>query len=338
MWYALPMPRFLGRPWVRWKLRGLLGRLPSRSKIPLNFNRFNSKTRTPLRIAYLFSGTYGDFVQILKVLQTLTNALPGCDLVVWGANRYLQEFGFQLPSSIRPARAVDIGCWLIFKRNLIFTNAVGVYRVRFDFMAYFCAKQAYGFRHAHETDRGGFSNTIALLPCVKNFAEENIRLLTLAGIASSDQKEASKPWEKGEERALILFHIGSAGLKRDFGLKVYTGLIFSILNHLADKNVEVIVGPEDEDIALEVITGTRFVPKLFPVSRLIKTLETYPGTVLCFNSFFAHLCYYLNRPAIVIHRETVPYGYDCSSIHRQVVLKQKKGWDLSEVWESAGLK
>jgi hypothetical protein len=41
----------------------------------------------------------------------------------------------------------------------------------------------------------------------------------------------------------------------------------------------------------------------------------------------------LNRPAIVIHRQAIPFGYDCSPLHRQVILKAETGYNLAEVWD-----
>ena len=111
-----------------------------------------------------------------------------------------------------------------------------------------------------------------------------------------------RPWGKGK----ILFHIGSAGLKKDFGLKGYTRLVLGVLNRLDGRPVEVVMGPGDEDIALEVRTGTGFVPQMYPLSRLIRILRSFEGTVLCFNSFPAHICQYLGRSAIVMHREVDP--------------------------------
>jgi hypothetical protein len=76
---------------------------------------------------------------------------------------------------------------------------------------------------------------------------------------------------------------------------------------------------------------------MFPLARLIRILKSFEGTVLCFNSFPAHICHYLGLPAIVIHREAVPYGYDCAPLHRQVVLTSASDWDLGGVWEALGV-
>jgi hypothetical protein len=40
---------------------------------------------------------------------------------------------------------------------------------------------------------------------------------------------------------------------------------------------------------------------------------------------------------VVIHREAVPYGYDCAPLHRQVALRRAKDWDLGEVWAALGI-
>ena len=74
------------------------------------------------------------------------------------------------------------------------------------------------------------------------------------------------------------------------------------------------------------------------MSRLIRLLRAFEGTIVCFNSFMAHLCHYLGKPALVIHKDGVPYGYDCSVIHRQVVLDSGDGWSPRAVLQALGVK
>lgn len=334
LWYANAMANFPGARILRWRLRGLLKLLPARE---------GKGARKPLRIAYLFTGTYGDFAQALGPLNRLAEAFPGCDLSLIGAGRYAREFATELPPNLRVVDSWEPWTWLVKRRDLLFTNAVGVYRVRFEFAARFCARRAYGFRHAHESRRGGYDATVALLPSIHSFAEENLKVLGLAGVDIGSPEAAStatdaRPSDEAWGRGQILFHIGSAGLKRDFGLKVYTRLVLGILGKLDGRPVEVVMGPGDDDVALEIRSGTGLVPQMYPLSRLIRNLRNFEGTVLCFNSFLAHLCLYLGRPAVVIHRQAVPFGYDCGPLHRQVILKAEKGWDLAEVWDALELR
>jgi ADP-heptose:LPS heptosyltransferase len=319
---------------LRWRMRGLLKALPARAVFRTAGDRSLSVPAAGrFRIAYLFAGTYGDFVQALRPLNRLAAAYPDAEIHLLGADRYAHEFGSELPDRLRIANPMDPMQWMTDPVDLLFTNCVGVYRVRFDFVARFCAVRAFGFRHAHESHRGGYAATIPLLPQVRNFAEENLKILDLAGVPHEEPKpvDADLPaWGKGK----ILFHIGSAGLKREFGLKAYTRLVLGVLNRLDGRPVEVVMGPGDEDIALEVRTGTGFVPQMYPLSRLFRILRSFEGTVLCFNSFPAHICQYLGRSAIVMHREAVPYGYDCAPLHNQVVLKSQADWDLGAVWHA----
>src|SRR4051812_18615316 len=199
------------RTMVRWRLRGRLSFVPAYSHPP----------KSCAHVAYLFAGTYGDFVQALPSLRRLASAYPGADIILAGAGRYAREFAPELPVNVRLATSFDPWRWIAWPVDLLLTNAVGVYRVRFDFAARFCARRAYGFRHKHEDSRGGYTDTIKLDPGARNFAEENGKLLDLARVpAVADGRQALESqasWGKGK----ILFHIGSAGLKSDFGLKVY---------------------------------------------------------------------------------------------------------------------
>jgi ADP-heptose:LPS heptosyltransferase len=326
---------------ARWRIRGLLSALPARSAGPAALGNGDGA-----RIAYLFAGTYGDFVQALACLARLAGAYPRAEIILCGAERYAREFASELPPSLRIAKGGEPWTWSWHRVDLLLTNCVGVYRVRFECVARLCARRAFGFRHAHEKRRGGYSATVPLLPATRSFAEENLKTLDLAGVPALPESSVRMvpvalpgagqgrvaAWGRGK----ILFHIGSAGLKRDFGLRAYTRLVLAILNGLDGRPVEVIMGPGDEDVALEVRTGTGHVPQMYPLVRLIRILRTFEGTMLCFNSFPAHICHYLGKPALVIHREAVPYGYDCAPLHRQLILQRERDWDLGEVWEALG--
>lgn len=306
--------------------------LPARAGSPSSKRRDGTTDSRKHAIAYLFAGTYGDFVQILKTLNRLAAAFPQSDIILWGGRRYIGVFASELPASLRTARAYEPWLWLLNPVDLLFVNCVGVYRVRFDFAARFCARAAYGFRHSHEEGRGGFALTIPLAAEVRSFAEENRKLLDLAGVPDGGGPGQGEPvaepaWGEGE----ILFLIGSAGLKKDFGLDAYARLVIGILEMMSDRSVEVVAGPEDEDIAGRVRANTAFAPKAYPLDRLTHRLRSFKGTVLCFNSFSAHICHYLGRSALVLHRDAVPFGYDCAPLHRQIVLRSERNWDLGEL-------
>jgi hypothetical protein len=337
------MPLFSGYQFLRWRLRQMLNLLPSRiqrnqlitsTDISKPIARSRPRARSnPLRIVYLFTGTYGDFVQSLLTLQNLATQFPNGELILFGADRYAQEFASELPPNLRTCKAFEAFFWILRPVDFLFTNAVGVYRVRFDYLARFAARRAYGFRHAHEVSRGGFNETLVLDPSVQNFGIENLKLLGFTGLELNS--EIPSPIESpvpgwGHEK--ILFHIGSAGLKKDFGLKLYAQLILTILEKLEGQSLEVLLGPGDEDISLEIRSRSAIELQIFPINELIGKLKSFPGTIICFNSFLGHLCHYLKRPAIVIHRQAVPYGYDCSPMHKQVVLKVENAWDLAEFW------
>ncbi len=320
---------------LRWRVRKLLDVIPARPP-----TAGKGSAQTP-RIVYYFAGTYGDFVQALPALQRLAAAFPRADLVLAGETGCAREFVSEIPSSFRLTVAMEPGLWALRPMDMLFTNAVGVYRVRFDFAARFYARRAFGFRHDQESRRSVFFRSLCLDGKVKSFAEENLKLLDLAEVSVSGgrgspvgligSEDASPPWGKGR----VLFHIGSVGLKRDFGMPEYSRLVLAILKRLEKKPVEVVMGPGDEDIG-SIVRGTASrTPQSHPLARLIRQVRSFEGTVLCFNSFMAHLCEYLGKPAIVIHRRAVPYGYHCL-LHRQIVLHAEEDWDLGEVWAALG--
>lgn len=331
---------------ARWRIRRTLSMLPPKGP------GAPGRPAAPARVAYLFTGTYGDFVQILPSLRRLAAAYPRADLVLCGGAGYAREFATEVPRILRFAKGGEPWSWAFSPADLLLTNALGVFRGRFDLAARLCARKSFGFRHEHESARGGYTRTLRLEPSVSSFAEENMRLLDLAMVPEAwgagpgpgtgllpygDAAVAARPaepWGSGR----ILFHIGSAGLKRDFGLNLYARIISDILSRLEERRVELLMGPGDGDVAAEVRTRSRFMPQELTMPRLIRSLRSFEGTVLCFNSLMAHLCHYLGKPAIVIHRGEVPFGYDCSVIHRQVILRPEDNWSVHEVLEALGVK
>lgn len=330
---------------ARWRIRKLLAALPPR---PQSADR---RAAAPARVAYLFAGTYGDFVQILPALRRLAAAYPKSDFVLCGGEGYAREFNTEVPRTLRLAKPHEPWTWTFSRADLLFTNAVGVFRGTFDLTARLCARRAFGFRHAEEAGRGGYTRTLRLDEEVTSFAEENLKLLDLAlvpeawgvgpgpgtGLVPYPDAAVSAqpvdPWGRGR----ILFHVGSAGLKRDLGLTTYAGIITEILGHLEDRKVEVLMGPGDEDIIAQVNLSSRIPAQSHPIPKLIRQLRSFEGTILCFNSFMAHLCHYLGKPAIVMHARAVPYGYDCSVLHRQVVLRQENNWSVDQVLQALGV-
>jgi len=330
---------------ARWRIRGLLALLPSRDAATAR------SAGSPRRVVYLFAGTYGDFVQALPALRRLAEAYPRADLVLHGGHAYAREFSAEVPRRLRLSRSGEPWSWILSRADLLFTNAVGVFRGRFDLLARLCARKAFGFRHEGEARRGGYSRTLKLDRDVTSFHEENLKLLDLAqvpecwgvgpgpgtGIAAHPDAALSaapaEPWGRGR----ILFHIGSAGLKREFGVEIYAGLVTDILSHLEDRQVELLMGPGDGDVAVRVKAVSRIAIREYPVNRLIRQLRAFEGTILCFNSFMAHLCHYLGKPALVLHKDAVPYGYDCSVLHRQIVLVPEDAWSTREVLLALGI-
>ena len=173
---------------LRWRMRKLLSMMPAararEGASPRNGSS-GAGAGEIRRIAYLFAGTYGDFAQCLAALRRLASAHPKAEVIVFGAEMSV-DFRCELPRNVRPSRPGEFWWWIAHPVDLLFTNSVGVYRVRFDYLARFCARKAFGFRHAHESDRGGYAVTHGLYTSSRSFAEENLRLLDLAAVKDVD--------------------------------------------------------------------------------------------------------------------------------------------------------
>ena len=302
---------------LRWFLRRRLGRVHSNSKVVI------AEASTLL---YLFAGTYGDFVQILRPLEKLASVAPKATIYLLAPPKIAKAFKAFLPDSVE-----IVGwrrAWLLSFRGIevLLTNAVGVYRVRFDLLASLSGKISLGFRHPEEKKRGAYTATLPLTPAIKNFETANLALLRLAGISSATSATlpAWKPKDATEETVKTnrwLFHVGSAGLLRKMGMPKYSSIIREILLQSSGNIEEIIYGPGDEKIVAMLRGEFPSLRYSCPdLGRLANQLQAHPGNVLCFNSFLAHFCRYLGVPAKVIHFGKVPYGYDCEPLHFQYVL------------------
>ncbi len=312
---------------LRWTLRKLLRLLPAKPSV-------TGFPPHPGSIAYLFAGTYGDFVQALPALHDLARRFPGARLWLVAPFGLFRDFASELPSGITWVSGVGFSLRLLSPVDLLVTNAVGVYRVRFEVMARYGARVSLGFRYPGESPRPTYSFTLGLPSPPANFGNENLRLLRFGDAATQEKAgDSSDSIAKGSHdayidfRAPVLFHIGSAGLQKDFGRREYIRVIEDVLSQFQPGEMEIYHGPGEEELASmlrERHPGLRL-DKL-PMSAFICRIRDFQGTLLCFNSFMAHLCLYLDKPAIVFHRDSVPYGYDCSPLHLQVVLKRQTGY------------
>jgi hypothetical protein len=322
-------------PWhsLRWALRRRFRRIRRDSRIVPADAR---------DVLYAFAGTYGDFAQILRPLQALAAACPGARIRVLAPEKMLAAFASFLPDT---ARGVGwAGALILCLRggaDLFLCNAVGVFRVRFDLLACFGGRISLGFRHGEEKSRPAYSGTLPLTPALRSFESANLALLRLAGIALPRSPGPSSANGKAQENGKpksdrVLFHVGSAGLRRAFGDERYLELISALLKALPDRVGEILYGPGDQVIAERL----RFRhPELLyacpALPELAAKLKAHAGPVLCFNSFFAHFCRFLEVPAWVVHRETVPYGYDCDPPHFQFVLPAEGPWDFEPLLQEA---
>ncbi len=295
-------------------------------------------------IAYLFAGTYGDFVQCLPALQILAQTFPKVEIQLYGAANFHSSFSTELPVTVKSKKYFSVEIYFFKPYDLLLTNALGAYRVHFSFIARFCAQLSLGFRYAEEKSAMPYTYTLPLYPSLHSFVQINLELLQ--GLvyygwpleSSVPKREATK-----KNSQSVVIHIGSAGLKKSFGLKLYAKILTELIQILTTNKttLEIIYGQGDDDIVEELQKKIFYEASSVTLSwkkrnlpELIAWTRDYPGQIFCMNSFYAHLCFYLNKSATVIHREAIPFGYDCAPLHRQIILKAAEQWKIPELISS----
>ncbi len=293
---------------LRWFLRRRLRRLVHRP--PVSPERWRS-------VLFLFAGTHGDAVQILRPLHLLSAAAPQAKIYLQAPAPVFAAFRAFWPEMVE--RVGYLGAWRRRAADLLCTNAVGVYRVRFDLLAACGGSLALGFRHVGEARRPAYSATLPLTPAVRNFESANLALLRLAGLRIA----AESPPPPSPEGETVLLHVGSVGFRRRVGEEGYRLLLQGILEVLGNSVRIIAYGPGDEEVVESLKRSPNSTAAEFrhdPLPALAQQVRAHPGRIVCVDSFFAHFCRYLGRAAWVFHIEGVPDGYDCDPPHRQIVL------------------
>jgi hypothetical protein len=286
-------------------------------------------------VLILFAGTYGDFVHILPMLAETSRLWPKAAISLHAPKRFLDAFAFALPPRVRRASGANLLRFALAPADLLLVTTVGVYRVRYELMALRLGRAAAGFRYAHEPYRSGFGWSVALTPEVANFGEQN-QQLPLAVAARKLPTSNHLPWRARIDvnapfpfKGPVLFSAGSAGFKKDVGLRAYLHIIDAVMQALGQADVTVVIGPEDGDVAEHLSRAHGGVAVWRDsVADLADKLRDWPGGLLGFNSFMAHFALYLGRRMAVMHHTHIPYGYDCSPFHRQLVLTAQTGYAL----------
>ncbi|MFC1585495.1 hypothetical protein ACFL5V_08125 [Fibrobacterota bacterium] len=325
---------------IRWLAKKLLRLLPQKPARALKEREISS-------IAYLFSGTYGDFVQSLDTLKALSEKYPSSIIYLVSPWAFYREFAFLLPENIRPKTFLQMLLFVVSPVDLMFTNVIAVYRVRWEAVSLLCSRVSYGFCYEDEPGRKSFTACYRLKGTYKNFSRLNFNLIALPGrydgkplleeksFFSSDNRVEEESYAIPDERK-ILFHIGSATLRKDFGSFTYHGIICSIVDFLIEKEygLTAVAGDQDKDILRMFMDDYPHVDtRIYSIPGLKEKLENFKGTIICFDSFMAHYCHYLKKPALVINRELVKSGYDCSPLHKHIVLRKSDNWDLSSFFQ-----
>lgn len=325
-----------------WLLKKILNSLPAKkANLPVN-----ESPSTISSIGYLFSGTYGDVVQCLPVLESLSKQYPATLIQIVMPVRLFESFKGFFPANVKRAKGREIILWIIKPRSLILTNTVGVFRVGFEWIGRFCGHRSLGYCYSEEKGRAGYSYCLQLTSDYRYIIHWNMLLLTKICVAKSfetTQEEAPlkstsllSDREDLSSKKKILFHIGSAGLQNDVGEKRYGTLISELIDYLTSQSYEltVITGPSEGGLIHYMENKhPKIILKSYALSDLKATVESFQGTLLCFNSFFAHFTYYLKQSAVVLHQNAIPRGYDCSPFHKQIILQDKENLSLKEVFQ-----
>lgn len=310
----------------RWWVRMLLRRWPRRRHV-----RVGSDARHAL---VLFAGTYGDFVQLLPMLTEISRLWPQAAIDVFVSPRIFKAFTFALPAKVRCVGWAELLRYAIKPAELLFINAAGVYRVRFEIMALRLGRAAAGFHYAHEDYRAGLGWSLPLTPEVVNFAEAN-RQLPSALAVDPGMPPATRgylPWHARIDvnapfpfASPVLFSVGSAGFRQAVGTPSYLALIDEVILELQQRgfsDITFVAGPGDDEV-VEHLRRSQVGAEVWRESagELAEKMMAWPGGLIGFNSFMAHFALYLGRRMVVLHHRAVPFGYDCAPFHRQLVLK-----------------
>jgi ADP-heptose:LPS heptosyltransferase len=318
---------------LRWQVRRLLNGMGRRGWRHWRVERSE-------KVWILFWGTHGDFMQALPGFHALEAAYPE-RVSAWIPDRLRMDFVPFLPSTWLGQGSLSFldFLWAALRPvGRLYVNPPGVWRVRFDFVARFCARKAYGFRHAEEKERRAFSQTLCLDAAQNDFAKAFLKLIERSGVGPLPPFPPLAPMASQGSHAGkgVLFHIGSRGFRKSLGDEAFVDLCETLLRQMEGIPLHLRYGPGDEAVA-EAIGArcTRWNPEAPALREMAGELQVFRGAVLCFDSFFAHFCRYLGRPAWVIHREKIPFGYHSGDIHRQIIMSHPQALvgELQDLWQ-----
>ncbi len=314
----------------RWTLKKVIQLFPQKTNKELN-------RQGEMKIVYLFSGTYGDFVQCLEALKLIKEEYPKSQIYIKAPFEYLKSFSFFLPEKICLINKKELLKLPFQKADLLFTNVLGVYRSLYDWIAYWGSVNSYGFCYGDELHRKAYGYCIRVKGIVRNYTDFNLDLIKESlGYSSSSVVilKTRVPQKQKKIDVNVLFHIGSQGIKKKLGLVVYCQLLEKILLFLKEHSFSysLIVGPGDGDIISQLKKQGEFDYHSYDLLELKEKIKR-SNVVLCFDSFMPHFCYFLNKPALVLHHKKVPSGYNCAPLHKQIVLTKESNPSLMELFQ-----
>lgn len=271
-------------------------------------------------------------MQALPGLHALEAAFPG-RVRAWLPGTLRRDFAPLLPLGWAGEAGLtrrDFAFALVRPADRLYVNAPGVWRVRFDAAARLCARASFGFRHAEESSRRAYTLALPLDDTRRDFASAFLELIAASGVSGVPSFPPAPPSAAQGAQAGkgVLFHIGSRGFRRALGDGAFVDLCETLLRPFAEVPVHLRYGPGDEAVAQAL--GSRssaWNPEAPPPAELAQEVQSFRGAVMCFDSFFAHFCRYYGRPAWVLHRDRIPYGYDTGDLHRQWVLSGEESFE-----------
>ncbi len=319
-------------PSLRWAAKRILGIFPEKKVQPIT-------NAAPQSVLYLFAGTFGDYIQILPALKALSDKYPASAIYLYSCDLEMSKVDVLLPVTVIPIQFRNI----LTKRpgffDFVYSNSIAAYRVRLAWISYIYGKISMGYCYRDDVGRNSNHLSMRLIGSIRNYAALNRHLVQrypesgMPRVIRPPSQYCEVPGyeEPFKLKSSVLFHCGSTTLLSEFGSARYGELIKKILFIISKAacHIEVVYGPKEKHLIKSLTnSGLQFKQSSYNLTDLKEKLDVYEGTILCFDSFMAHFCRYLNKRALVFYRELCKTGYDNTPFHYPVILRSEDNWSL----------